>query len=144
MVRMSEPASALKHVLLLEDDHDIRTLLRMFLEEQGLYVTMTDNAADARTILERVKIDAMISNMVLPGGTAFVAVDFARQKGIPALLITGSVEQMAQLEADGEYFLAKPFRLAELTNRLYELMARSANETGTIRDDLHLASNKPA
>ena len=127
---MAGTTDLLKHVLLLEDDHDIRVLLRMALEEKGFYVTMTARASDARTMLERVKIDFMVANVMLPDGTCFPAVDFARQKEVPVLLMTGSVEQMARLQAEGEYYLAKPFHLSELIRQisaaLLEDVARTA------------------
>jgi DNA-binding response OmpR family regulator len=101
-----------KHILLLEDEHDISILLRHALEAEGFYVTFTLRLADALTLLERVKIDLLIANMVLPDGLGTEAADLARQKDIPFLLMTGSVERMAQLESNGSYFLAKPFKLA--------------------------------
>jgi two-component system, OmpR family, response regulator len=107
-----------KHVLLLEDEHDIRFLLRTALEDHGYYVTYTPRISDARAILERVKVDVLIANIVLPDGNSLAVAEFAKQKNIPALLMTGSIEHMARLEEDGEYYLAKPFKLIELITKV--------------------------
>jgi DNA-binding response OmpR family regulator len=102
----------MKHIRLLEDEHDIRIMLRHALEAKGFYVTFTLRLADALTLLERVTIDLLIADVVLRDGLGTIAADLARQRGIPYLLMTGSADHMAQLEANGRYFLAKPFRLA--------------------------------
>jgi DNA-binding response OmpR family regulator len=102
----------MKHVLLLEDEHEISIMLRQALEAQGYYVTYTPRLADAMSLLDRMKFDILIADVILPDGIGTKATDRARQKDIPFLLMTGSIERMAELEANGEYFLAKPFRLA--------------------------------
>jgi DNA-binding response OmpR family regulator len=101
----------MKHVLLLEDEHDISILLRRALEEKGFYVTYTPRLADAMQLLDRMKFDILIANVILPDGIGTTATDLARQKDIPFLLMTGSIDRMAELEATGHYYLAKPFRL---------------------------------
>ena len=101
----------MKHVLLLEDEHDISILLRRALEEKGFYVTYTPRLADAMQLLDRMKFDILIANVILPDGIGTTATDRAKQKDIPFLLMTGSIDRMAELEANGHYYLAKPFRL---------------------------------
>ena len=101
----------MKHVLLLEDEHDISILLRHALEEKGFYVTYTPRLSDAMLLLDRMRFDILIANVILPDGIGTVATDRARQKDIPYLLMTGSIDRMAELETNGQYFLAKPFRL---------------------------------
>jgi DNA-binding response OmpR family regulator len=58
----------MKHILLLEDEHDIAIMLRRALEEEGYFVTFSAKVADARTVLARVKVDLLISNILLPTG----------------------------------------------------------------------------
>ena len=108
----------MKHVLLLEDEHDISTIVRYALEAKGYYVTFTSRLADAMVLMERMKFNFLIANVVLPDGLGTVATDRARQKEIPFVLMTGSIERMAELEANGHYFLAKPFRLEELVEQV--------------------------
>jgi DNA-binding response OmpR family regulator len=110
---MAGSRNGLKHVLLVEDEHDIAIMLRRVLEERQYYVTFTPRLAQARAVLERVRVDLVIANVILPDGTGMEAVDLARQRDIPFLLMTGSVEHMIRLEDNGTFYLAKPFRLIE-------------------------------
>jgi len=67
----------------------------------------------AKEILQRITVDLFIADIVLPDGTAFAAIDEARGRNIACLLMTGSWAHMAELEANGEFHLAKPFRLRD-------------------------------
>jgi DNA-binding response OmpR family regulator len=110
----------MKHILLLEDDSGVVDVLTMILEEAGYYVSATARVNDATQMLERSKIDLFIADILLPDGTAFPAIDEARKRNIPYLLITGSMRHMAQLEANGEFHLAKPFKLKDFTDSVLE------------------------
>jgi two-component system OmpR family response regulator len=103
----------MKHILLLEDDADVSSVLVHLLEEEKYYVSTTSRVGNAREFLERVKVDLFIADVLLPDGTAFAAVDTAKQKDVPYFLITGSLAHMAELEANGQFHLSKPFKLNE-------------------------------
>jgi two-component system, OmpR family, lantibiotic biosynthesis response regulator NisR/SpaR len=103
----------MKHILLLEDDQGIVDLLSALLEDEGYYISCTAHVADAREILERVAVDCFIADIVLPDGTAFSAIEEAKRRNIACLLMTGSWPHLAQLEANGEFHLAKPFRMKD-------------------------------
>ena|SRR5579862_859995 len=106
----------MKHILLLEDDSGIVDLLLILLEEAGYYVSATARVNDAKQMLERSKVDLLIADILLPDGVAFPAIDEAKTRNIPYLLMTGSARHMAQLEANGEFHLAKPFKLTDFTD----------------------------
>ena len=103
----------MKHVLLLEDDDGVSAVIVGMLEEEKYYVSITTRVGDAREFLERVKVDLFIADVLLPDGTAFAAVDTAKQREVPYFLITGSISHMAELEANGQFHLAKPFKLTD-------------------------------
>jgi DNA-binding response OmpR family regulator len=105
----------MKHILLLEDDAGVVDLLTTLLEEAGYYVSSTAQVSDAKAILARTKVDLLIADIALPGGTAFPAIDEAKERNVVYLLMTGSIQHMAQLEANGEFHLAKPFKLKDFT-----------------------------
>jgi DNA-binding NtrC family response regulator len=110
----------MKHILLLEDDSGVSSVLVGMLEEEKYYVSTTSRVADAREFLERVKVDLFIADVLLPDGTAFAAVDTAKQKTVPYFLITGSISHMAELEANGQFHLSKPFKLADFLGAVRE------------------------
>ena len=103
----------MKHILLLEDDQAIVDVLSTLLEDEGYYVSSTAMAGAAKEVLERITVDLLIADIVLPDGTAFAAIDEARKRNIACLLMTGSWPHMAELESNGEFHLAKPFRLRD-------------------------------
>ena len=100
-----------KHLILLEDDRDVAAMLTRLLGELGYYVTCAMRTVDACEVLERVKVDLLIADVLLPDGTCFAAVDIAERKGLPYVLMTGDGDQMAQLQTNGALHLSKPFRL---------------------------------
>ena len=106
-------SNPMKYVLLLEDDLGVSSVLVRLLEEEKYYVSTTSCVADAREFLERVKVDLFIADVILPDGTAFAALDTAKQHSVPYFIITGSPRHMAELEANGQFHLSKPFRLAD-------------------------------
>jgi len=70
-------------------------------------------AGSAKEILERITIDLLIADIVLPDAIAFAAIDEAKRRNVACLLMTGSWPHMAELETNGEFHLTKPFRLRE-------------------------------
>jgi DNA-binding NtrC family response regulator len=105
--------AAMKHILMLEDHGGVTSVLSRLLEEERYYVTSTALIAVARELLERVKFDLFIADVLLPDGTAFAALDVAKLHNVPYFLMTGSITHLAELEANGQFHLSKPFKLAE-------------------------------
>jgi DNA-binding response OmpR family regulator len=103
----------LKHILLLEDHGGVASILSRLLEEERYYVTTTALVTVASELLERVKFDLFIADVLLPDGTAFAALDVAKLRKVPFFLMTGSDTQMAELEANGQFHLVKPFKFAD-------------------------------
>ena len=103
----------MKHILLLEDDAGVVDLLSVLLEEEGYYVSSTGRVSDAKELLEKSKVDLFIADILLPDGTAFPAIDEAKRRNIAYLIITGSLPHMAELKANGEFHLAKLFKLKD-------------------------------
>src|ERR1041384_7521538 len=110
----------MKHILLLEDDRSIVDLLSALLKDDGYYVSSTGRVADATQILHKTKVDLLIADIVLPDGTAFAVIDEAKRRNIACLLMTGSWPHMAQLEANGELHLTKPFKLKDFTSQVLQ------------------------
>jgi len=103
----------MKHILLLEANHGFSSVLARCLEEEKYYVSTTARIADAVKVLERVKVDLFIAEVLLPDGTAFAALDAAQSRKVPYFLMTGSPAHLAELEANGQFHLAKPFKLSD-------------------------------
>jgi DNA-binding response OmpR family regulator len=120
----------MKHILLLEDNSGVVDLLTSLLEEAGYYVSATARVNDAKQMLERSKVDLFVADILLPDGVAFPAIDEAKKRCIPYLLMTGSHQHMAELEANGEFHLAKPFKLRDFTDSVLQRIGPGNGHNG--------------
>src|SRR5258708_29977139 len=102
-------------ILLVDDDPDIRSLTRTFLEHEGYSVFSSGDAERAMQIFRSVpQIDLLVTDVYMPGRSG---VELARElkairSEVPVLLISGGVLEEGQ-ETEGWSFLAKPFLLPE-------------------------------
>ncbi len=124
-----EPPDA--HVLVVDDDARLRTLLSRYLAENGFRVSTATHAADARDKMRFVAPDALVLDVMMPGetGLALTAALRAERAGVPILLLTarGAPEdRIAGFESGADDYLGKPFEPRELVLRLRAMLRRSA------------------
>jgi len=116
-------------ILLVDDDADIRSLTRTFLEHEGYAVYSSGDAERAAQIFRKVRrVDLLITDIYMPqrSGMELAAELSETRKDLPVLLISGGLvdtEQTAQLQREGWSFLAKPFRLPELLAAVHRILA---------------------
>jgi two-component system, chemotaxis family, chemotaxis protein CheY len=112
-------------ILLVDDDPDIRSLTRTFLEHEGYGVFSSGDAERAAQIFRSVpQIDLLVTDLYMPGRSG---VELARElkgirKDLPVLLISGGIVDDGLQEA-GWSFLAKPFQLPELLGAVHRILA---------------------
>jgi DNA-binding response OmpR family regulator len=115
-------------VLLVDDDPDIRSLTRTFLDHEGYSVFSTGDAERATQIFRSVpRVDLLVADIHLPGRSGL---DLARElkalrNELAVLVISGGVVQDAQIagvQDEGWSFLAKPFRLTELLATVHRIL----------------------
>lgn len=116
------------HILVVDDDDRLRGLMAQYLGEQGFYVTPVGDAKQARAMLSRFAVDAMVLDVMMPGenGLAFLA-SLPAVARPPTLFLSaqGEAEQrISGLEAGAEDYLAKPFEPKELVLRLRTILRR--------------------
>lgn len=131
-------------LLVLEDDTDLRTVLRDCLTEEGFAVTTAGTARDLLHAVERALPDAMVIDIGLPDADGRDVCQALRARGIhtPVLFLTAKdavVDRLAGFSAGGDDYLTKPFSLDELIARLQALLRRSghnsSSDAGTLRLD---------
>jgi two-component system phosphate regulon response regulator OmpR len=125
-MEISEP-----HILVVDDDERIRTLLSRYLAGQGYRITSAEDAADAAAKLASVSFDLLIVDVMMPGqnGFEFVKELRSRQNSVPVILLTarGEAEDRIQgLETGADDYLPKPFEPRELTLRINAILKRAA------------------
>ncbi|MEP3275992.1 MAG: response regulator [Stappiaceae bacterium] len=123
------------HLLLIDDDQRIRTLLSRFLAEQGYRVTAAENAADARRKMEGLTFDLLVLDVMMPGesGLEFAAA-LRENSQIPILMLTArseTVDRIAGLETGVDDYLAKPFEPRELLLRIGAILKRGGPKEPT-------------
>jgi two-component system phosphate regulon response regulator OmpR len=116
------------HILVVDDEQRIRTMLRRYLCEEGFKVSDASNGADARAVLERDKVDIVLLDLIMPGEDGLSIARHIRQRSdIPIIMLTGKgnvIDRVAGLEAGADDYIAKPFHLREVLARIRAVMRR--------------------
>ena len=108
------------NILLVEDEPFMLEAMSNVIEGTGFKVLKTDNAKDAKQILEKENINMVITDLYLPEPDGFELVKFiktnSQTKHIPVLVVTGLVEHRETLadKVMADEWIAKPFTLDEL------------------------------
>lgn len=119
------------HILVVDDDERIRTLLARYLTGQNYRVTTAEDAADAVDKLTSVSFDLLIVDVMMPGQNGFDFVAELRRRGnaVPVILLTARGEaedRIRGLETGADDYLPKPFEPRELTLRINAILKRAA------------------
>ncbi len=121
------------HILVVDDDERIRTLLTKFLAQNGYYVSAARDAAHARRLLDALEFDLLIVDVMMPGEDGFSLTRSLRPKVVtPILLLTARGEtedRIKGLESGADDYLAKPFEPRELLLRVNAILRRSQPAT---------------
>ena len=129
IVTSNENLAARPHILVVDDDERICSLVSRFLNENGFLAATAKDAAEAASILADFEFDALIVDVMMPGRTG---VEFTRSlraagDGLPVLMLTALGEggdRISGLEAGADDYLTKPFEPRELVLRLQNLLRR--------------------
>ena len=137
-------------VLLVEDDPDIRFVVRTGLEDEGLRVEEAATGEIALDVARRVSLDLALVDLRLPGMHGLEVVRRLRAEGsLPIIIVTAQADShdvVAGLESGADDYVTKPFVLKELLARIRAQLRRSASgpeshivQAGPFRIDLERA-----
>jgi two-component system, OmpR family, phosphate regulon response regulator OmpR len=117
------------HLLVVDDDERIRTLLQKFLIRAGFLVSTARDAAHARRILAGLDFDMLILDVMMPGedGVSLTR-DLRKTSTMPILLLTAKGETANKIEgfeAGADDYLVKPFEPKELLMRINAILRRA-------------------
>jgi two-component system, OmpR family, phosphate regulon response regulator OmpR len=116
------------HVLVVDDDARIRTLLTRFLARNGFWVTAARDAAHARSLLEGLEFDIIVLDVMMPGEDGLQLTASLRETmSTPILLLTArgdAGDRIEGLEAGADDYLPKPFEPRELLLRITAILRR--------------------
>ncbi len=119
-----------RHLLIVDDDDRIRSLLKEYLGGQGFRVTGAPDAAAARRLVEQIRFDLLVLDVMMPGedGVAFARWLRTRQ-ATPVLMLSArgmADDRIAGLAAGVDDYLPKPFEPQELVLRIEAILRRAA------------------
>ena len=120
------------HVLIVDDDERIRTLLQKFLIKHGFIASSARDASHARRLLSGLEFDLIVLDVMMPGEDGVSLTKSLRPSlETPILLLTAKGEtedRIAGLEAGADDYLAKPFEPKELLLRINAILRRMPAE----------------
>ena len=112
------------HILVLEGDVDVRSVLVEMLEHVGFTPIPAESDAAMRDILaaEALTVDAVVLDYAVPGGPRAELALRAKSLRLPVVMISGSLEAMKFAGENGLQLLHKPFGTKELLNAISEAL----------------------
>lgn len=117
------------HVLVVDDEADLRELLRNLLEPEGFTVSLVDSGAHMRELLQTRDIDLIILDLGLPDEDGLTLTkELRRVSDIPVIILTGKgdeVDKVLGLELGADDYIVKPFPPRELLARVRTVLRRT-------------------
>ena len=127
------------HILVVDDDREIRELLSRFLEKQGMRVSAARDAREARRLWPLGRYHIVVLDLMMPGESGL---DFARwlrgQSNVPILMLTAMAEEtdrIVGLELGADDYVQKPFNPRELLARIRAILRRASGEGQALESD---------
>ena len=118
-----------KHVVVVDDEPDIRETLREYLELQGFLVTCADGGASLRRVVDEEHVDLVVLDIAMPGEDGLSLARFLRESmQVGIIMLTAAsdvVDRIVGLEMGADDYLAKPVDLRELLARIKAVLRRS-------------------
>lgn len=127
-----------KHILVVDDDAQIRQLLDEYLTSSGFHVSTVDNGLAARAAFSKNSFDMVLLDIVLPDidGT-ILAKEFLANSDTPIIMLTvkgEEIERVVGLELGADDYVTKPFSPRELVARIRAILRRAATSDQVQRD----------
>ena len=121
------------HILIIDDEARIRTMLRRYLGGEGFAISEAADGSAARAILAREPIGLVLLDLMLPGEDGLSLARHIREHSkIPVIMLTGKadvIDRVAGLEAGADDYVAKPFHLREVLARIRTVLRRAQPTT---------------
>lgn len=121
--------TAKTHILVIDDDADIRVPLAKYLGENGLRCSLAADGQEMDAALASANIDLIVLDVMMPGEDGFAICRRLQQtKRVPIILLTALTEEtdrIVGLELGADDYVAKPFSPRELLARIKSVLRRS-------------------
>jgi two-component system, OmpR family, response regulator len=119
------------HLLIVDDDREIRSLLSQYLEKNDFRTTAVADGREMRRVLERASVDLIVLDLMLPGEDGLTLCrELRTHSQIPVIMLTArgeDVDRIVGLEIGADDYLPKPFNPRELLVRIRAVLRRAAH-----------------
>ena len=117
------------HILVVDDDDGIRSLVKQYLQENNFLVSTANNAENANEKIKIIKFDLIILDIMMPGksGLEFLT-EHKQDLNTPVILLTAkgkANERVEGLEIGADDYLSKPFEPKELLLRIKNILKKT-------------------
>ncbi len=120
-----------RHILIVDDDREIRTLLGDYLQKNGYRTTAVGDGKAMRRALEQSHVDLIVLDLMLPGEDGLkLTRELRAHSQIPILMLTAlgeEIDRVVGLEVGADDYLSKPFSPRELVGRIKAILRRTAH-----------------
>ncbi len=119
------------HLLIVDDDREIRGLLAQYLDKHDFRTTAVADGREMRRVMERSHVDLLVLDLMLPGEDGLTLCrDLRARSQVPIIMLTArgeDVDRIVGLELGADDYLAKPFNPRELLGRIKAILRRAAH-----------------
>ncbi len=121
-----------KTILVVDDKRELRTMVQLYLEEEGFRVAKAGDGREALFVARESKPDLILLDLMMPemGGYDFMRA-YSKEAETPIIILTAKLEEgdkVLGLELGADDYVTKPFSLRELTARVRAVLRRSAKQ----------------
>jgi two-component system OmpR family response regulator len=120
------------HILVVDDDREIRTLLRDFLVKNGFEATAVADGQETRRALARERFDLVVLDLMLPRESGLtICRELRATSDLPVIMLTAlgdEVDRVVGFEVGADDYLTKPFSPRELLGRIRAVLRRTSQQ----------------
>ncbi|NLD87526.1 MAG: response regulator transcription factor [Clostridiales bacterium] len=126
-----------KKALIIEDDPNIRELLRLYLEKDGFEVFSAADGGNGIREFKRVQPDLVMLDIMLPVMDGWqVCREIRRDSSVPIIMLTAkgeTLDKISGLEMGADDYIVKPLEMKEVIARVHAVMRRYAPDTVSMK-----------
>lgn len=130
----------MKHIFVIDDEKNIRDIIKKFLEKEGYRITLFNNASDVINEFNRLKPDLLVVDIMMPGTNGLeLCKQIRKNSEIPIIFVSARDEELDRilgLELGADDYLTKPFSPRELVVRIKNIFKRISNSSSENEEEI--------